>query len=61
MESSEKTVNKYSADAQKQEKKAETQDKKFQKTLKAQEKETFYDSEYNITQQYMKRALRRAY
>lgn len=45
MKSSEKTVNKYSADAQKQEKKAETQDKKFQKTLKAQEKEV---KEYNL-------------
>ena len=39
MKSSEKTVQKYSTDAQKQEKKAETQDKKFKQTLKAQEKE----------------------
>ncbi len=34
---------------------------KISEKLKVKSKETFYDSEYNITQQYMKRALRRAY
>lgn len=29
--------------------------------LNVKSKETFYDSEYAITQQYLKRALRRAY
>lgn len=38
MKSSEKTVNKYSTDAQKKQKSAKAQDKKFQQALRAQEK-----------------------